>query len=169
VSKSSKKSQRSTVRGWIIIVALVVVVALVALVYQNQQVKGFTLVSGDQAVVVLLRDTQPGVYSVQYRGKAPTNITGVQVMLAGEILHMDVDSVMLINGKQEVAVVKNRVSAETPFVVEPGDVFQVKVNFLGQTLGYNYLYGFIFDCTLDGEEQTFQVTDKDFRFLVTVE
>ncbi len=169
MSKSSKKSQQSSLRAWIIIVALVVVALLVALVYQSQQAKGFTLVGGDQAVVVLLRDTQPGVYSVQYQGKASTNITGVQVMLAGEILHMDVDSVTLINGEQEVAVVKNRVPAETPFEVRPGDVFQVKVNFLGQTLGYNYLYGFIFDYTLDGKEQTFQVTDKDFRFLVTVE
>ncbi len=169
MSKSSKKSQQSSVRGWIITVALVVVALFVALIYQNQQATRFTLVSGDQAVVVLLRDTQPGMYSVQYQGKASTNITGVQVMLAGEILHMDVDSVTLINGGQDVAVVKNRVPEETPFEVKPGDVFQVKVNFLGQTLGYNYLYGFIFDCTLDGEKQTFQVTDKDFRFLVTVE
>lgn len=155
--------------AWLAFGVFIVAIALAVWVYQNRAAQRFTLESGDQAVVALLRDTQSGVYHLRYQGKKPVEITGVQVMLAGEILHVDVDAVMLVNGDQQAVVVKNKVTGEAPFRVNPGDTFLMRVDFIGQTLGYNYMYGVVLNYTEGGQERTFQVIDKDFRFLVTVE
>ncbi len=144
------------------------IVLLAFLFYRSQQARLFTLTQGDEALVILLRDTQDGVYTLQYNGRQPVEITGVQTMLAGEILHMDVEGVSLESDSQQVAVVQNQV--EEPFRVQPGETFQVHVTFSGQTLGYNYLYGFRLTYTGGGgTPRTFDALDKDFRFLLTVE
>ncbi len=165
---AGKKRDTRTQVGWIGLGALALLVLLGYLVYQNQQAHLFTLERGDEALVILLRDTQDGVYTVRYNGRRPVDITGVQAMLAGEILHMDVEAVSLEDSTRQVAVVDNQ--AETPFQVQPGATFRVRVTFSGQTLGYNYLYGFRLTYSSGGgAARTFDATDKDFRFLLTVE
>ena len=168
-SKTALKQRAPRTRfGWIGLGALALVLLLGYLVYQNQQAHLFTLERGDKALVILLRDTQDGVYTVRYNGRRPVDITGVQTMLAGEILHMDVEAVSLEDSTRQVVVVDNQ--AETPFRVQPGATFRVRVTFSGQTLGYNYLYGFRLTYTGgSGAPRTFDATDQDFRFLLTVE
>ena len=82
---------------------------------------------------------------------------------------MDVESVALENDTRQVQIEQNRVAEGQSFRVEPGEVFRVRVTFSGQTLGYNYMYGFRLTYTEGGRTRTFDVTDKDFRFLLTVE
>ncbi len=156
-------------RMWITVGILLVAALAFWLVRKNQQAHLFTLQSGDDAVVILLRDVEDGTYKVQYNGRRPVEITGIQVMLAGEVLHMDVEEVALENGSQKVTIEQNRVPEGQTFRLEPGDIFRVRVTFSGQTLGYNYLYGFRFNYTESGQSRTFDATDKDFRFLLVVE
>ncbi len=167
MAKSKKKApERDNRPVWIGLVVLLGVVLLAYLFYRNRQTHLFTLTQGDESLLILLRDTEDGVYTVQYNGRQPVEITGVQTMLAGEILHMDVEAVTLEGDTQQIAVVENQ--AEQPFRVSPGGTFRVRVTFSGQTLGYNYLYGFRLTYTGGGTPRTFDAVDKDFRFLLTV-
>ncbi len=165
----SRKDEALPKRAWITIGILLVAALAAWLVHKNQQAHLFTLKSGDDAVVILLRDIEDGVYTVQYNGRQPIEITGLHVMLAGEILHMDVESVALKNGAQEVRIEQNRVPEGETFRVEPGDSFRVRITFSGQTLGYNYMYGFRIAYTAGEREAVFDLSDKDFRFLLVVE
>lgn len=156
-------------RVWITVGVLALVALAFWLVRQNQQAHLFTLERGDDAVVILLRDTEDGVYTVKYNGRQPIEITGIHVMLAGEVLHMDVESVRLEDDTQQVQIEQNQVPEGQSFQVEPGDTFRVRITFSGQTLGYNYMYGFRLAYSEGGRSGTFDLTDKDFRFLLTVE
>ncbi|RMF43877.1 MAG: hypothetical protein D6755_09855, partial [Anaerolineae bacterium] len=94
MAKPKKTAQRRDNRPlWIGLAVMAGIVLLAFLFYRSQQARLFTLTQGDEALVILLRDTQDGVYTLQYNGRQPVEITGVQTMLAGEILHMDVEGV----------------------------------------------------------------------------
>jgi hypothetical protein len=149
---------------------LVVVVALVALViYQMQTRIPFSILGGEQPLVVLVRTDEQGLYSLRYTGGEPAQIKGVTVMLAGENLRVDVKSTTLRAGSQSVTLEKNQVPAGQAFRVEPQQTFEAQVNFYGQTIGYNYVYGFRITYESGGRERTVDVIDKDYKYLVTVE
>jgi len=65
------------------------------------------------------------------------------VMLAPETLHVSVTEVALVRGDEEVVLEKTSIVPEgTKFTLQPGDIFDVRVTFLGRTIGGNWLYGF---------------------------
>jgi hypothetical protein len=177
--KSSTKGKGSQVSGGLVVLIIIVVVAIATaafiLIRQNQSKAEFTILGGDQSVLVLLHDNQDGSYNARYDGASPAQIDSLQVMLAGEILHVDVASVALQTDTQQVVLNNNNVQEGESFVLNPGDEFKVVVTYLGQTIGYNYMYGFRITSTNNDKTTTTDVIDPDYsstnpdtNFLVNV-
>ncbi len=166
--QNSARTLSSAQIGVMAVISLVVIAFVVYLVIQNLNQESFTLTGGDEAVVVLIRSDETGKYNVEYTGKSPGEIKNLQVILAGQILHVDVNQVSLTKENQEVILEKNNVPEGQQFVLNPGETFTVSVTYFGQTLGYNYMYGFRINYDDGGRNQTIDVMDKD-KYLVDVE
>ena len=103
----------------------------------------FAMMGGDEQLVVLLRSEKDGNYLVQYEGRNPAELNSLKVMLGGQILHVDVKEVVIVHNGQEVILEGNgTLPAGSTLNLDPGDEFEVRVTYLGQTLGGNYMYGF---------------------------
>lgn len=138
----------------------------------NSSKQPFEFVDGEKAVVVLVRNVDTGSYQVQYNGDQPAQIQNLQAMIAGQILHVDVQSVNLRLGDQAVTLVDNNVPEGENFVVQPGETLSIDVYYLGQSLGFNYVHGFRITYTTNGQSITMDVTDPeipDYQYLIDVE
>jgi hypothetical protein len=146
-----KKASRSGSRGssktttWVLLAfSAIILVAIAFFIWQrfSNNVE-FVLATGDEDILVLLRDEEQGEYTVQYNGSKPIELENLLVMLAPETLHVSVTEVVLVKGDEEVVLEKsNKVPDGTQFTLQPGDIFDVRVTFLGRTIGGNWLYGF---------------------------
>jgi hypothetical protein len=103
----------------------------------------FVMLGGDEQLVVLMRNDKDGFYQVRYEGRQPTQLQSLHVMLGGQILHVDVVEVAIIQNGAEV-ILKGDMSIPdgSQVVFQPGEDFEVRVTFHGQSLGGNYMYGF---------------------------
>jgi hypothetical protein len=135
--------------GWLAIAALVVVaIAVFVWWLQNRQV--FEIQGGDEQLLVLLRSDEQGAYQLRYEGRRPVDLQSLQVMLEGQVLHVDVVQVAVApgdaaegeSGQEIVLQGDGTLPAGSEFRLDPGEEFQVLVTFRGQTLGGNYIYGF---------------------------
>jgi len=133
-------SPRGTV--WLVISAVVlvgIVVASCSVVNPDP----FVMVGGDEQLLVLMRNDKDGYYQVRYEGRQPGELQSLHVMLGGQILHVDVVEVTIIQGENEVVLQGDgRLPEGSQVILEPGEEFEVRVTFHGQTLGGNYMYGF---------------------------
>lgn len=103
----------------------------------------FAIVGGDDQVLVLMRNDQDGFYQVSYAGRGPAELYSLHVMMEGQILHVDIVEVAVIQGENEVILAGDgTVPAGSQVNLEPGEEFTVRVTYHGQTLGGNYMYGF---------------------------
>lgn len=175
MAKQSPGKSKSTVQGtssrnlWVGILILVVVVVAAYLIWQSQTRNQFQFQSGEQSLVVLLRSDKDGTYVLKYTGSQLAQIEGMQVMMAGEILHVDIEQVSLSLQGQQVVLENNRIPEGQQFSLAPQQTFDVTITFSGQTLGYNYVYGFQIDYRQDGRADTASVVDEDFNYAVIVE
>jgi hypothetical protein len=133
-------SPRGTV--WLVISAVVlvgIVVASCSVVNPDP----FVMVGGDEQLLVLMRNDKDGYYQVRYEGRQPGELQSLHVMLGGQILHVDIVEVTIIQGENEVVLQGDgRLPEGSQVILEPGEEFEVRVTFHGQTLGGNYMYGF---------------------------
>ncbi len=162
--------QESTKRipwGWLIGVALVIVVAGFVF-WQSQGRVSFRMQDGEKQVLVLLRNRHDGHYTLEYTGSRPIRLREFYVMLAGEVLHMDVDAVTLRHKGQDYVVEAGQLPPDANLVLQPGDTLEVTVTYLGQTLGTNYVYGFRMGYELNGRQQVYDLT-LEFEYAVFVE
>ena len=135
-----KKENR--LRIWIWPGALVVL-ALVVLFWLVQNRHTFVITEGETEVVVLLRNEKEATYRIKHEGRKPVDMQTLKVMLAGQILHVDIKQVTLVHGGQEVILEPDgRLPSGTEMKLAPGDLFDVRVTMIGQTTGGNYMYGF---------------------------
>ena len=103
----------------------------------------FVMMGGDEQLVVLLRNDKDGQYQVKYEGRSPAELNSLHVMLGGQILHVDIMQVVIIHNGQEVVLEGNGTLPEgSQVILAPDDELEVRVTYLGQTLGGNYMYGF---------------------------
>ena len=133
-------SPRGTV--WLVISAVVLVgIGVVSCSVVNPD--PFVMVGGDEQLLVLMRNDKDGYYQVRYEGRQPGELQSLHVMLGGQILHVDVVEVTIIQGENEVVLQGDgRLPEGSQVILEPGEEFEVRVTFHGQTLGGNYMYGF---------------------------
>ena len=145
--KSSKSISRDKFRitAWVLVAfSVIILVTSACSVWENiSNSVEFGLVDGDENLLVLLRNEEQGEYTVQYNGNKPVEIEDLLVMLAPKTLHVSVTEVVLIRGDEEVVLEKaSEVPDGTQFLLQPGDIFDIRVTFLGRTIGGNWLYGF---------------------------
>jgi len=140
-SQADQKKQ-NRLGAWIGLGA-VVVVALAVVFWQVQNRHTFVIAAGETDVIVLLRNEKEATYRIKHESRQPVDLQTLQVMLAGQILHVDVKQVTLVHGGQEVVLEPDgSLPAGTEMKLAPGDLFDVRVTMIGQTTGGNYLYGF---------------------------
>jgi hypothetical protein len=155
---------------WIILTTCLVVMAVIVLSGCNgigNKVE-FTLVDGDEEVLVLLRNEEEAMYSVQYDGSKSIELEKLLVMLAPETIHVSVSEVTLLRGDEEVILEKgSTVPVGTVFTLQPGDIFDVKVKYIGRTIGGNWLYGFRIDYDDGGGSKTTDLV-LDFEYAIIV-
>ena len=133
-------SPRGTV--WLVISAVVLVgIGLASCSVVNPD--PFVMVGGDEQMLVLMRNDKDGYYQVRYEGRQPGELQSLHVMLGGQILHVDIVEVTIMQGENEVVLQGDgRLPEGSQVILEPGEEFEVRVTFHGQTLGGNYMYGF---------------------------
>jgi hypothetical protein len=133
-------SPRGTV--WLVISAVVLVgIGLASCSVVNPD--PFVMVGGDEQLLVLMRNDKDGYYQVRYESRQPGELQSLHVMLGGQILHVDVVEVTIIQGENEVVLQGDgRLPEGSQVILEPGEEIEVRVTYHGQTLGGNYMYGF---------------------------
>lgn len=119
----------------------------------------FVLKEGKKDLLVLIRDEEEGIYRLKYDGRKPVQLQSLQVMLAGQVLHVDLKQVVLRRAEQMVILEqpKGTLPAGTNFTLNPGDEFEVQILFHGQSIGGNYLYGFRIDYTQGNRDDTYDL------------
>lgn len=148
---------------------LVVIIGAGIFIWQAQESSKFTFSSQEKQILVLLRTERQAVYQIQYTGRRPVELQSVKVILEGQILHVDVSQVAIqINGNDVVLEGKGNLPAGTHLTLNPGDKLVVKVTYLGQTLGGNYLYGFRIGYGSPEQSKTFDL-EIDFDYSIIVE
>jgi hypothetical protein len=147
----------------------VILIAIAFFLWQrfNNNVE-FMLVTGDEDILVLLRDEEQGEYTLQYKGRKAIELENLLVMLAPETLHVSVTEVVLVRGLEEVVLEKSNIVPEgTQFTLQPGDIFVVRVTFLGRTIGGNWLYGFRINYDNGGGTETTELV-LGFEYAIIV-
>jgi P pilus assembly chaperone PapD len=129
----------------------------------------FAMAGGDEQLVVLLRNEKDGHYQVRYEGRNPTQLNSLKVMLGGQILHVDIAQVAINHNGQEIILQGNGMLPEgSQVTLAPGDEFEVRVTYLGQTLGGNYMYGFRIGSGDDPQAEPWDLI-AEFDYAVIVE
>lgn len=129
----------------------------------------FEFVSGDEELVVLMRNQKVGNYRLRYDGRAATDLESLQVMLGGQVLHVDVGMVVVkLNGQELKLESDGSLPAGSQATLNPGDEFDVQVTFFGRTLGGNYMYGFRINT---GDETSSEEVDviAEYDYVIVVE
>ena len=170
--KSSETGSWSSSRTatWIVLVfSAIILIAIAFFIWQRigNNVE-FMLVKGDESVLVLLRNEEKENYTLQYNGSKPIELENLLVMLAPETLHVSVIEVALVRGDEEVVLEKTSIVPEgTKFTLQPGDIFDVRVTFLGRTIGGNWLYGFRINYNDGGGLETTELV-MGFEYAIVV-
>jgi hypothetical protein len=165
----SKKSSTSSFPWAWVIAALFIIGAVFLWYWQTSERNVFQIVGGEKSLLVLLRNEKSGEYTLRYVGRKPAQLESLKVMLGGEILHMDVMEVVVNHQGEEYVLSRvGKVPPGTAITLNPGDEFTVRVTFLGQTLGGNYLYGFRLGYSLDGRARTYDLM-LEYEYAVFVE
>ena len=129
----------------------------------------FAIAGGDEQLLVLMRNDKDGYYQVRYEGRQPAELHSLHVMLGGQVLHVDVVEVAVIQGENEVILNGDATLPEgSQVILEPGEEFEVRVTYHGHTLGGNYMYGFRI---VHGDDSQAEPIDliAEYEFTVIVE
>ena len=170
--KNDKRQSRGRASGvtWVLlVVGVLAVIGVVFAVLRTRTGQAFVLKQGDKEVLVLIRNDAEGNYQLQYQGRGPVELRSIQPMLAGQILHVDVKQMAVSKGGGPEIVVEpdGKLPEGSAITLQPGDVFDVKVTLLGQSIGGNYMYGFRIGYESGSSEQTFEV-NMDFNYEIVV-
>lgn len=175
---SSRPQSRSTSESklrpllWVgVFIALLVFIVVAVIVWQRTAFP-FKFASGDEQVIVLLRNTQDAEYELEFTGNEPINLQRVIIQLESNqlTLHVDVQQVTVIVGDQQVVMDDSgRTPEGTELLLQPGETFKVRVTYLGDTIGAHYIYGFRLGYESNGvyNEDTLNINDREF--IVAVE
>lgn len=154
--------------GWIVI-GVLLAAAIGGYLWLNQDRQTFELQGGEKNLLVLIRNEKQGFYRVRYSGRQPIDLRSLRVMLAGQVLHVDVKEVTLLKGEQEVSLNGDGSLPEgSAFSLAPGEAFEVRVTFQGQTLGGNYLYGFRIGYDTGGRQGEYELV-LEYQYAIVVE
>ncbi len=114
----------------------------------------FKFVSGEEAPLILLRNTTDVQYQLEVTGSNPVTVERVVPMIQtfqGQVMYVDIEAVQLAAGGEPILLAEGGVMpAGTTLVLQPGDTLDITVTYLGQTLGHNRVYGFRLGYNVNG-------------------
>ena len=179
MASAGEKEKKSTYRrsragiakiawGWWVASGALIVVAAGLYFWLSQNRYAFSLQEGPKQVLILIRQDVQATYRVKFEGSRPVDLQSLHVMLAGQILHVDVKQVALVFGGEQIVLEPDGSLPPGRLLnLEPGEIFDVRVTFLGQSLGGNYLYGFKIDYGNEGRQGSYElVLDFDYSIIV---
>lgn len=154
--------------GWWVASGALLVVAVGLYFWISLNRYAFSLDEGPKQVLILIRQDVQTTYRVKFEGSRPVDLRSLHVMLAGQILHVDVKQVTLVSGDEEIVLLPDgSLPSGSRLNLDPGEVFDVRITFLGQSLGGNYLYGFKIDYGNEGRQGSYElVLDFDYSIIV---
>lgn len=174
-SKEKKTPRPQSGKGvwrkpWLwVLIGVVGILVVVFFLWQSLNEQKFTLVDGDKQVLVLLRNEADGIYRIRYDGPGPLDLRSLQVMLGGQILHVDVMQIGVTKPGEEVVLEPDgRPPQGQSIMLSPGEEFDVRVTFRGESIGGNYLYGFRIGHGAEGREQLDELI-MEYDYAVNVE
>lgn len=154
---------------WVAVTISVLIIGLGLSACSGFNPDPFVMVAGDEQLLVLLRNEKDGNYQVRYEGSDAAQLNSLQVMLGGQILHVDVQQVVIEQDDQEILLEPNgAVPTDTELILDSGDEFNVRVTYLAQTLGGNYMYGFRIGYGDDPGAEPFDLI-AEFDYAIIVE
>lgn len=168
-TKQSEGRKRELPLLWIAFALVVLIVAVIYFLRIRSQLT-FQLQDGDRELLVLIRNENEGVYQVRYEGREPAQLESLKVILGGQILHVDVVQVLVDYGGREIVLIQP--SGEFPageeITLQPGDTFETRVTFRGQSLGGNYFKGYRVEYSIDGQTSTYDM-EVENEYAIQVE
>lgn len=160
---------RKNIDLWILVPLLLILLGAGGYFLLARNSVRFAMVSGEKSLVVLLRNDEQGVYRARYEGRQPVDLRSLHVMLAGQILHVDVKQVVLsYQGEEIILEPDGKLPSGMSLQLPPGAEFEVKVTFVGQSLGGNYMYGFRIGYG-SGDQETLYELRAGYDYAIVVE
>ena len=133
--------------------ALVLFVVVAFFVSRNNTIP-FELTSGEVDPLVLLRNEETVMYEFTYSGNKPAELERLipRIQLySDQVLVADVQDVFVVAGGQRVDLEDGYFPEGKQVLLQPGDVFELGVVYLGQELGWNRIYGFRLQYSVEGQ------------------
>ena len=165
--KSGKSPSRLIWYGAGAAVLLFVVIAF--FVYRASTIP-FELTGGDTNPLVLLRNETTVTYEFTYTGNSPASlermIPRIQ-LFQGQVLVADVQHVWVEVDGEQVVMEEGYFPEGVVLELQPGETFQIGVAYLGQELGWNRIYGFRIQYSLNGRsvDGELRLTDDYYVFV----
>ncbi len=171
--KPATKKRQSQASGqsrllWLGVGAAVLLFIVIAFFVSRDSTIPFEMTGGQVNPLILLRNEKKVYYEFTYTGDQPAvlnrMIPRIQVY-RDQVLVADVQSVHIRVGDTEFELVDGNFPVDEPFVVQPGDTFELGVVYLGQELGWNRIYGFRLQYTTEGQAIDGELELKDDYFI----
>ena len=124
----------------------------------------FELTGGDTNPMVLLRNEGTVTYEFTYTGRSPASLERVipRIQLySDQVLVADVQRVYILVDGQQVELDEGYFPPDVFLLLQPGDTFEIDIVYLGQELGWNRIYGFRIQYSVDGRSVDGELTLRD--------
>ena len=155
---------------WIGLGAAFVLFIVIAFILSRQNTIPFELTGGEEKPLIVLRNTKTVFYEFTYTGEAPAKlerlIPRIQVY-SDQVLVADVEDVFVRVGEQVYELEEGYFPEGEQLELQPGDVFELGVVYLGQELGWNRIYGFRLQYSAEGVsvDGELELTDNDNYYI----
>lgn len=144
--------------------AALVVFVVVAFLVARASAIPFELTGGETNPLILLRNEETVSYEFTYTGRSPGALERLipRIQLyRDQVIVADVQRVYIEVDGELVQLEEGYFPEGVTLVLQPDQTFHVEVVFLGQELGWNRIYGFRLQYTIDGRTFDEDLTLRD--------
>jgi hypothetical protein len=144
--------------------AALVLFVVIAFLVSSAGSLPFKLTGGETNPLVLLRNEATVSYEFTYEGASPATLQRLipRIQLyRDQVLVADVQRVYLVRNGETIELEDGYAPEGTAIEIQPGEVFGVQVVYLGQELGWNRIYGFRIQYTVNGRAVDGELTLRD--------
>lgn len=164
-----KKSNASSSRLlWYGAGAAMVLFVVIAYIVNRVTAIPFQLTGGDDNPLVLLRNETAVPYEFTYTGSSPASLERLipRIQLyRDQVVVADVQRVYVEVDGEMVEMVDGYIPEGVTLDLQPGQTFNVEVVYLGQELGWNRIYGFRIQYSVDGRSIDDELTLRDDYYI----
>ncbi len=148
--------------------AAVILFVVIAFFVARANRMPFELTGGQNNPMVLLRNEATVNYEFTYIGRSPAALERVvpRIQLySDQVLVADVQRVYIMVDGQQVELEEGYFPPDVSLLLQPGDTFAIDVVYLGQELGWNRIYGFRIQYSVDGRTVDGELTLRDDYYI----